>query len=597
MRAITTVLLAFLLCDCSETGKECTTAAECDDSNPCTDDSCRPGTGCVNENNTAICDDDDACTVLDLCSGGECRPGVAVDCDDGNPCTDDSCDPAAGCQNADNTAPCDDQDACTLDDSCQDGACRPGEAVACDDSNECTDDSCDSATGQCVFSNNRIRCDDGDPCSYDDRCVDGACGGTAYSCDDGNLCTDDACTGDGRCSYENNTAACDDRNSCTDPDACQDGVCTGPMICTGEVVVLVYLDGDNDLDANAMEDLAEMEAAGVDDAGWLRVFALYDRSPYSGWTDTRLFEVNSGGRTELDGPALGITAGASLDELNMGDPATLSAFIDDVQALGGTDPQYFLILWNHGDGWRRRSTGTEEPRRFKQVCNDETSDDWLQTNELHTALAGKNLTLVGFDACLEGMVEVAYEIRNDTRIMVASEETEPVEGWDYAGLLDLFMNTGDRSPVYFGRVTVDTFIDSAEFGDVTLSVLDLSRMDSIVKGCNGAAAALAALSTSDWNSLCQQLDWFGGWWPDPHVDMVQLFEKAKAVDGANAPAYDSARTLVENVIIYDRHGTAMPFAHGLAVYFECQSSPDAEYNTANLQWAADTSWDEMLNSH
>jgi hypothetical protein len=181
--------------------------------------------------------------------------------------------------------------------------------------------------------------------------------------------------------------------------------------------------------------------------------------------------------------------------------------------------------------------------------------------------------------------------------MVASEETEPVEGWDYTNLFDLFMNTGDRSPGYFGRVTVDTFIDSATFGDVTLSVLDLSRIKTLDKGCEGAITALAALSSNDWNSLCRELDWFGGWWPSPHVDMVQLFEKAKAVDGANAAAYDSARFLVQNAILYNRRGTDMPFAHGLAVYFECQSSIDPAYNDTIIQWAADTDWDEMLRSH
>jgi hypothetical protein len=591
------LILLLAASGCSQDDKKCSSAADCDDANPCTDDSCDPKLGCQYETNTAGCDDQDACTIDEVCQDGFCRAGALVDCDDGNVCTTDSCDPSSGCQYDNNTAGCDDGNACTIDDTCQDGACQAVEPHQCDDGNPCTDNDCNPDTGDCWFPDNSSPCDDLDLCTHDDHCLDAACSGTAYSCDDDNSCTTDACTGDGNCTHENVTGDCDDRDPCTGPDTCLDGVCSGPVICTGEVVVMVYLDGDNDLDINAMEDLQEMEAAGVDDAAWLRVFALYDRSPWSGWTDTRLFEVHNGSRTELDGPALGITAGSSQDELNMGDPATLAAFIDDVKAVVGDGPMYFLVLWNHGDGWRRRSIGDEGPRRFKQVCNDETSGDWLETRELHTAMAGKDLTLVGFDACLEGMVEVAYEIRNDAQVMVASEETEPVEGWDYTGLLDLFMTTGDRSPAYFGRVTVDTFIDSALYGDVTLSVIDLSRVNTLDKGIEGAAAALTALSASDWNSLCRQLDQFGGWWPDPYVDMVQLFQKASAIDSANAPAYDSARVLVEDAIIYNRRGTDMPFANGLAVYFECQSAPDADYNATILQWAADTNWDEMLRSH
>ncbi len=38
-------------------------------------------------------------------------------------CTDDLCDPAAGCGHADNTAPCDDGNACTTTDTCANGSC------------------------------------------------------------------------------------------------------------------------------------------------------------------------------------------------------------------------------------------------------------------------------------------------------------------------------------------------------------------------------------------------------------------------------------------------------------------------------------------
>jgi hypothetical protein len=44
-------------------------------------------------------------------------------CDDSNPCTDDSCDPATGCSSTANAAPCDDGSTCTVGDTCQGGAC------------------------------------------------------------------------------------------------------------------------------------------------------------------------------------------------------------------------------------------------------------------------------------------------------------------------------------------------------------------------------------------------------------------------------------------------------------------------------------------
>ena len=78
---------------------------QCMDGNPCTDDTCDPVVGCVHVNNTAPCDDGNSCTTGDTCSGGTCRPGGPTNCDDGNCCTIDGCNPATGCVHTTNTTP------------------------------------------------------------------------------------------------------------------------------------------------------------------------------------------------------------------------------------------------------------------------------------------------------------------------------------------------------------------------------------------------------------------------------------------------------------------------------------------------------------
>jgi len=62
----------------------------CNDDNPCTDDTCVEGTGCIFTPATGECDDGFECTFDDVCAGGECA-GDLVDCNDGNPCTIDTC--------------------------------------------------------------------------------------------------------------------------------------------------------------------------------------------------------------------------------------------------------------------------------------------------------------------------------------------------------------------------------------------------------------------------------------------------------------------------------------------------------------------------
>src|SRR5439155_332959 len=70
--------------------------AACDDGNPCTDDTCSPSSGCAHTDNSAPCSDNNPCTTGDSCSQGACAGGPPPSCDDGDPCTVDSCHPASG---------------------------------------------------------------------------------------------------------------------------------------------------------------------------------------------------------------------------------------------------------------------------------------------------------------------------------------------------------------------------------------------------------------------------------------------------------------------------------------------------------------------
>ena len=202
-------------------------APVCDDENPCTDDSCDSEVGCVNAPNTEPCDDGDACTTADTCADSACVGGAAPVCADENPCTDDSCDSELGCVNAPNTGPCDDGDACTTADTCAEGACVGGAAPICVDENPCTDDSCVPDTG-CLYTPNTAPCDDLDACTTQDTCADGVCvGGAAPVCTDENPCTDDSCESETGCVNTFNTSPCDDLDACTTGDTCSGGACIG----------------------------------------------------------------------------------------------------------------------------------------------------------------------------------------------------------------------------------------------------------------------------------------------------------------------------------------------------------------------------------
>ena len=150
---------------------------------------------------------------------------------------------------------------CDGEEICVDGLCLPGEAVLCDDANDCTDDACSEEEPGCVFS---IRDRDGDGFG------DAACGGTdcddaredvypgaPESCEPGQ---DLDCTGtpdldDDQDGYADENCPggddCDDHDPDTywkAPEVCQDGkdqdcdgMADGPMLMAPYMKISIYV--------------------------------------------------------------------------------------------------------------------------------------------------------------------------------------------------------------------------------------------------------------------------------------------------------------------------------------------------------------------
>lgn len=204
-------------------------ALNCDDANSCTTDSCDAKLGCQHKglSDATPCDDKTVCTKKDACTGGACK-GELVICPGATVCIDPICNAVKGCSLSYNNKACDaDGDACTSMDACQGGTCQPGFQLNCTDGNPCTGDECDSIKG-CQFLNNTAQCDaDGSACTDPDLCADGKClVGKLLDCDDKNACTTDSCDAIDGCKHANNALACDaDGSVCTDKDTCAAGKC------------------------------------------------------------------------------------------------------------------------------------------------------------------------------------------------------------------------------------------------------------------------------------------------------------------------------------------------------------------------------------
>ena len=89
-----------------------------------------------------------------------------------------------------------------------------------------------------------------------------------------------------------------------------------------------------------------------------------------------------------------------------------------------------LILWDHGYG-ALEGFGKDD-------CHEDSRLTMPELKEaLEAALSEQKLTLLGFDACLMASAETALTVSPYADYMVASQETEPPEGWDYSFLQSL----------------------------------------------------------------------------------------------------------------------------------------------------------------
>ncbi len=332
--------------------------------------------------------------------------------------------------------------------------------------------------------------------------------------------------------------------------------------------IMVYLDGDNNLEGMGISDFMEMSSVGS--TADVNIVVQFDRingydSSNGDWTSCKRFYVTAG-MTPTAANAL-----ADLGEVNMGDPATLVGFVNWAKSNYPAQ-KYALVMWNHGGGWRKSKEALWRDRHddkkhdliFKAVCWDDTDgSDCLYMSEVKSALSSTGgAQLIGFDACLMGMMEVAYEIKAYGQVMVGSEETEPGEGWPYETIMSDLTTNPSWTASQLGSAIVDRYY--ASYGnDETQAAIDLAQINTLA----GTISTFAQTMIDNW---------------DADEDAVKSAAQS-VIDGIN------------NVVINEKHGSSWPGAHGLAIYFpRTVDYFDPGYNSAIIDFPANTVWEEFL---
>lgn len=397
---------------------------------------------------------------------------------------------------------------------------------------------------------------------------------------------------------------------------------------------MVYMAGDNNLSAAGDTDLDEMRKVGSNPN--VNVLVQFDNAGHNG---TQRFHVQKTGNDLVQ----------SLGKTDSGDPNVLLGFVEWACANYHAD-RYALVLWNHGGGWEpsaidtiaqdvgarsysdresvERATSALRRALFRPtletilslsspqeraICSDDGSGHSLDTVELGKVLAtatrilGQPLEILGMDACLMSNLEVAYQAQPYVKYIVASEESEPNEGWPYDAVLSgLVADPALLSVDFAGQIAyayVRSYKEMNYGGDVTQAALDLAQIAPLNTALDQLADALIArlprAGAQIWKAQRKSKRF-------SHNTLADIgsfgVEMKKAIrDKATRQAVDEVRSALEpgagKLVVAEAHnGVGVAACTGITVYLPSALTGISQFYS-DLDFAKQHDWIRMLRAY
>jgi hypothetical protein len=385
--------------------------------------------------------------------------------------------------------------------------------------------------------------------------------------------------------------------------------------------ILVYMDGDNDLESYVMHDLNELEASmlGPD----VRVLVLADRAEGyvkedGDWTTTRRYEI----LPDADLDVVVSPVIEDMGELDMADPQTLADFITWGRSYAPAE-RTAIVLWNHGTTWWAEDPEGDGPAHGPGegslldpvtgdppgttpppgVAWDDSSGRELSIakGELQEGLAmgigdGAPFDVIAFDACNMASFEVAHALAPYGLTLVGAESTVGMEGLNYTSTVgELSLNPGVD-----GVVLADLF---ARHGvkvnmEPNYSAIGLDDLDPLVTAIDNIAG-LALEDEAAMDAFLAGREAARGAESDPwRLAYLDLGDLGSRLSEVNHPAMAEAGAALESAVfetVIAAYGSrGFVWTTGMTIYADTVQTDLRDYTKAGASWSEVTRWDELL---
>ena len=349
----------------------------------------------------------------------------------------------------------------------------------------------------------------------------------------------------------------------------------------------VYMAGDNTLYEEVTDDLNEMKMVGSNNN--LEIVTLTDQLLGN---DSHAYHVIKHGVEET--PLSEINATWE-NEIDMGDGETLKDFMVWATTEYPTQRK-ILVIWDHGSGW-------------KKVAEDQgshlTVPEIRKSIEDYREITGDPpLTMIGFDACLMGMFEIAYELKDQAEMIHGSEAYEPLEGWTYNHLLYKLEQQTTNSEL--AHYIVNDYIESYRNGSVytsysvTAAVVDTSKLEDVWDKLEDFSGQINSVLPVYRDQVSYSRDQTQRY--DQNPDYRDLYDLAINVEN-RIPVSDTIKysrelqNSINDAVIAEDHWQKpgkLPVerAHGLTIYFPTEGA-ETGYDDLLIN---DSKWSEFINN-
>ncbi|MBQ7477063.1 MAG: clostripain [Selenomonadaceae bacterium] len=264
----------------------------------------------------------------------------------------------------------------------------------------------------------------------------------------------------------------------------------------------------------------------------------------------------------------------TLPDADMGSQSTLVDFLRYGENNFKADHRVF-VFWDHGGG------------TVHGVCFDERTGNSLSLNDIQQAFAGvygespeqPPFEIIGFDACLMATFDTASSIYGFSKYMVASEEVEPGNGWNYTGWVGALAKNPAIGGAALGKEICDSYLQGCQQystdDTATLSVVDLSRIPYLtvayesfgIEALNKARAEGKNFFSVYGRSAKRAENYGGNNRQSGYTNMVDLGDLAaqsKSLLPKSSPDLISA---IDEAVVYKVHGDYREKGSGLSGFY------------------------------